>query len=186
MKRFVQSVTSLVLGGLVLYAALRRFDLRQTVALLLRAHLHLLVLGMALIVCGYLLRAVRWRIWERSLSYWDSLRLILIGFMGNNLLPARLGEILRAHCTAAKTCADRGRTTALASISVERILDGLILSLFGLVGVVLVPVDRRFQWALFLVSLILGALTSALLLSLRFHREYDLSSLPRTGSFPAT
>src|SRR5208282_81617 len=171
MKRFIQSVTSLALAGLVLYVALRRFDLRQTMALVLRAHLNLLVLGVVLIVCGYLLRAARWRIWERSLSYWDSLRLILIGFMGNNLLPARLGEILRAHCTAAKTTSERGRTTALASISVERILDGLFLSLIGLVGVVLVPVDRRFQWTLVLVLLAFGALTSGLTLGGRLHER---------------
>jgi len=167
-KRFAQSVASLVLAGLVLYLGLRRFDLRQAMAFVLRAHVNLLALGALLIVCAYLLRAARWRIWEPSLSYWDSFRLILIGFMGNNLLPARLGEILRAHCTAAKTSDDRGRTTALASISVERILDGLVLSLFGLIGVALVHVDRRLEWALLLVSLAFGALTSALVLGVCF------------------
>jgi dolichyl-phosphate beta-glucosyltransferase len=171
MKRFAQSVASLVLAGLVLYAALRRFDLRQTMTFVLHAHVNLLVLGSALIVCSYLLRAARWRIWERSVSYWDSVQLILIGFMGNNLLPARLGEILRAHCTAAKTCVGRGRTTALASISLERILDGLILSLFGLLVVVLVPVDRRFQWVLFLFSLVFGALTIGVVLGGRIHKR---------------
>jgi len=51
-------------------------------------------------VVAYLLRGARWRIWERNLTYWDSLRLILIGFMGNNVLPARLGEILaRTLCS---------------------------------------------------------------------------------------
>jgi dolichyl-phosphate beta-glucosyltransferase len=171
MKRFVQSVTSLVLAGLVLNVALRHFDLRQTMVFVLHAHVNLLVLGNVLMVCSYLLRAVRWRIWERSLIYWDSLRLILIGFMGNNLLPARLGEILRAHCMVKKNSTDRSRTTALASISVERILDGLILSLLALVSVVLVPIDRRLQWALFSLSLALGALTTGLFLGSRSHEK---------------
>ena len=171
MKRLSQFIMSLVFGGLVFYALFWRFDLHQTMASVRQADLGLLTLGATLMVLAYLVRGARWRIWERSLSYWDSSRLILIGFMGNNLLPARLGEILRAHCTAAKTGDDRGRTTALASIAVERILDGLILALFGLVGSALVPVDRRLQWVLFLFSLAFAGLTSGLVLGIRFHER---------------
>src|SRR5713101_2298889 len=145
MKRLAQEEMSLVFGGLVLRAVLQRFDLRQTITSAQQARPSLLVLGVALMVVSYLLRGARWRIWERSLSYWDALRLILIGFMGNNVLPARLGEILRAHCTTVKTSDDRGRTTALASIAAERILDGLVLAVFGLVGLALVRVDPRLQ-----------------------------------------
>jgi glycosyltransferase 2 family protein len=99
------------------------------------------------------------------------LLLILIGFMGNNLLPARLGEILRAHCAAAKTTDDRGRTTGLASIAAERVLDGLILGVLGLVGIVLVPVDRRLRWALLLVSLAFAGLAAGLVIGIRFNER---------------
>jgi dolichyl-phosphate beta-glucosyltransferase len=171
MKRLAQFVIPLVMGGLILYVLLRHFDLGQTMASVRQARPSLLILAITLMIVSYLLRGARWRIWERSLSYWDSLRLILIGFMGNNLLPARLGEILRAHCAAAKTSDDRGRTTALASIAAERILDGLILAVFGLVGAALVSVDRRLQWALLLVSIAFAGLTSGLVLSIRFHER---------------
>src|SRR2546425_5174416 len=120
MKRFAQFVMPLVFGGLVFYALLGHFDLQQTMASVRQARPSLLMLGVILMVAGYLLRGARWRIWERRLSYRDSLRLILIGFMGNNLLPARLGEILRAHCAAATTGDNRGRTATLASIAAER------------------------------------------------------------------
>jgi dolichyl-phosphate beta-glucosyltransferase len=169
MKRLAQFVLSLVFGGLVLWAVLRQFDVRRAMAAVGSAHTGALTLGVLLMVTGYLLRGARWRIWERSLSYWDSLRLILIGFMGNNLLPARLGEVLRAHCAAAKIVDERGRTAALASIAAERILDGLVLALFGLIGVALVPLDGRLQWSLFAVSLAFAGLASALVLGIRFH-----------------
>src|SRR5207245_938004 len=90
------------------------------------------------------------------------------GFMGNNLLPARLGEVLRAHCAAASGD-DRGRTAALASIAAERILDGLILALFGLVAIATVPIDRRLQWPLFFISFIFVGLTSGLVVGIRVH-----------------
>jgi dolichyl-phosphate beta-glucosyltransferase len=169
MKRLFQFVAALVCGGLVLRAVLRQFDFAQTTAGLRQARPNLLLLGLALMVTAYLLRGARWRIWESSLSYWDSLRLILIGFMGNNVLPARLGEILRAHCASAKMGKDRGRTAVVASIGAERILDGLVLAVFGFIGMALVPVDRRLRWSLFLVSLGFAALTSALVLSIRLH-----------------
>ncbi len=171
MKRAAQFVVSLAFGGLVLYAVLRQFELRQSSAVIRSAHPDLLVLGVALMVVGYLLRGARWRIWEHSLSYWDSLRLILIGFMGNNVLPARLGEVLRAHCAAAKLRGDRGRTAALASITAERILDGLVLAVFGLVGMSLVTIDHRLQGSLFLVSLAFAVLASVLTFSIHSHQK---------------
>ena len=168
MKRFFQFAISLAFGAIILRSVLRRFDLHQTVVSLRQAHLSFLSVGLLLMVVGYLVRGMRWRIWERSLTYWDSLQLILIGFMGNNLLPARLGEILRAHCSATKTANDRGRTTVLASIGVERILDGLVLAVFGILGISLVHVDRRLWWVLFLVSLAFAILSVGLFLSIHF------------------
>jgi uncharacterized protein (TIRG00374 family) len=170
MKRLAEFVISVVLGGLLLFALLRHFDLRQTMESVRQADPNLLIFGFSLMTAAYLLRGLRWQIWERSLNYWNSLRLILIGFMGNNILPARLGEVLRAHCAAAKTDRDRGRTTVLASIAAERILDGLILSLFGIVAIGLVHVDRRLQWALFLVSFVFASLTAALVFSFCHHQ----------------
>jgi dolichyl-phosphate beta-glucosyltransferase len=170
MKRLIEIVVSLVLGGLILFVLLRHFDVRTTMESVRQAHPGLLILGLTLMVFAYLLRGARWRIWERSLSYWNSLRLILIGFMGNNILPGRLGELLRAHCAAAKTDGDRGRTSALASVAAERILDGFVLSVFGLVAIGIAHVDRRLQLALFIVSLVFAGLTAALVLSFRHHQ----------------
>lgn len=169
MKSFAKGAVSLAIAGVLLYLVFSHFGLRETMAAIRNARPKFLVLGITLMMASYFLRAARWPIWEQSLNYWNSFRLILIGFMGNNVLPARLGEVLRAHCTAAKTCEDRGRTTALASIAAERILDGLMLAILGLVGITLVRIDRRLQEGLFFVSLAFTALTLAFILSVRSH-----------------
>lgn len=170
MKRLGQFAFALIVSVLILFALLKRFDLQGTLEFVHQARPGRLLLGVVLMVLAYLLRGARWRIWERSLSFWDSLRLILIGFMGNNVLPARLGEILRAHCTAAKTVDDdRGRTAVLASIAAERVLDGLILAAFGLVSISLVSIDRRLEWALLLVSIAFAGLGTVLVLGVRAH-----------------
>jgi dolichyl-phosphate beta-glucosyltransferase len=184
MKRLAEFVVALVLGSLVFYAVLRHFDLRQSMTAMRGARPALLLFGLTLMVAGYVLRGARWRIWKSSLSYWDSLRLILIGFMGNNVLPARLGEVLRAHCAAAKTDDDRGRTAALASIAAERILDGLILAVIGIAGMALVPLDPRLRWSLFLVSLAFMGFASALVLSIRYHQRIRSLIAASSQKFP--
>jgi dolichyl-phosphate beta-glucosyltransferase len=171
LKRYLEAAASIILGVILLYVVLSHFGLQETFASIRRARPLLLLLGSLLMVSSYFVRAARWLIWERSLDYWDSMRLVLIGFMGNNVLPARLGEVLRAHCTSAKTGEDRGRTTALASIAAERVLDGLILVIFGLAGIILVPVDRRLQEALLLVSSIFVSLAAGLILSIHWHEN---------------
>jgi uncharacterized protein (TIRG00374 family) len=173
MKRLAEFTISLVVAGLIVYTVLSHFDLQRTTESIRQARASLLMIGVGLMVTAYLLRGARWRIWEPSLSYWDSLRLILIGFMGNNVLPFRLGEILRAHCAAAKTSRDRGRTTVLASIAAERILDGMILGVFGLVAVLVVPIDRRLQWGLSLVSLAFVGLILGLILGIRYRERHQ-------------
>jgi len=166
-KRGAEFVVSLTLAVLILYALLMHFDLRRTAESVRQAHPSLLLMGITLMVAAYFLRGWRWRIWQGNLSYWNSLRVILIGFMGNNILPARLGEVVRAHCAAAKANDGWGRTAALSSIAAERILDGLVLGAFGLVAIYVVHVDRRLKWALFLASLIFASLAMGLILSVR-------------------
>jgi uncharacterized membrane protein YbhN (UPF0104 family) len=162
----------------MIFALLRHFELRQMVESIRQAHFGLVILGVALMVCAYALRGARWWICERSLSYWNSLRLILIGFMAENVLPARLAEVLRAHCSAAKTDKDGGRTIVFASIATERIVDGLMLSVLGLLAAGLIHIDGRLRWAPLLVSLVFVGLGAALVPGFR-HDEWVF---PLSGS----
>ncbi len=56
-----------------------------------------------------------------------------IGFMANNLLPARAGEVARAY--AARRLSAVRFSTAFASIAVERVLDGLVMVVFLTVAI---------------------------------------------------
>jgi glycosyltransferase 2 family protein len=56
----------------------------------------------------------------------DAYRLTLVGYMGNSVLPARGGELLRIGLLGARTTAKR--RTVLGSIVAERILDAAVLA----------------------------------------------------------
>lgn len=81
-------------------------------------------------------RAIRWRLLladSGQLGAWPLVSATFIGSLANNLLPARLGEVVRAWVLTQR--GTRPMPTVLASIVVERLLDvvaGLALLGFGL------------------------------------------------------
>lgn len=82
----------------------------------------------------FLLRGLRAKIMLRpikSISFSMSTAIVSIGFMANNLLPARLGELVRAFVLNRRE--GISKATAISSIIVERVFDGLaLLLIFGL------------------------------------------------------
>lgn len=85
--------------------------------------------AVAVATASFPLRTVRWRFLLRlegvTLPFMPLWHATAVGFMANNLLPARAGELARAFVASRLTRAKF--TTALASIAIERVLDGLTL-----------------------------------------------------------
>lgn len=95
--------------------------------------------AIALYFTGVLLRSVRWGMLlpEYGVQLWTLFRALVIGFTVNNLLPFRMGEAARAYLLARWGQVPYGAT--VASLVVERVLDGLTLALLLLVALWLVP-----------------------------------------------
>ncbi len=91
--------------------------------------------ALALYFAGTWLRSVRWRLLlpPDSAPTTTLARALLIGLTVNNLLPARLGEAARAYVLNRWRGVPVGAT--VASVVVERVLDGLTLAMFLLVAV---------------------------------------------------
>lgn len=95
------------------------------------------LLSVALATLTFPIRAIRWRIMLAATApdagigpVWKA---TAIGFMANNVLPARGGELARAY--AASRLAPVRFTTALGSIAIERVFDGLVLVLLMAVAI---------------------------------------------------
>lgn len=183
-NNYLKFLVSLSIGTGLLFLTLKYFDLSLTIAAIKSARIDNLVIAFVLVVAAYLMRGSRWMIWEPGLKYWDSLRIILVGFMGNNILPARLGEFLRAHCAAATIKNSFGRTATLASIAIERILDGFVIALVGILGLLLVPLEARLYWALAIVCILFFILTASLILGNYFHLKIRALFDKIHGVFP--
>jgi len=88
----------------------------------------------------YVVRAFRWQgllSHIKPISPWSLLSITSIGFMANNILPARVGEVLRPFLLYKKE--NIKFSTSFATVVVERIFDMLGLILFAVATLFLLP-----------------------------------------------
>jgi uncharacterized protein (TIRG00374 family) len=95
------------------------------------ANLWLFLLSVGLATLTFPARAARWHIilaaGGERVGYRPVWRATAIGFMANNVLPARAGELARAYAASRFVTLPLART--IGSIAVERVFDGLIVVL---------------------------------------------------------
>ncbi|CAG0985241.1 hypothetical protein GEOBC_02056 [Geobacteraceae bacterium] len=86
--------------------------------------------AVALTMIGYVVRAVRWKYLLSPLKQTSFANLVsatLIGYMANNLLPARLGELVRAYVLGEREGIDTG--AVVATLVIDRLADGFTVLL---------------------------------------------------------
>jgi glycosyltransferase 2 family protein len=120
--------------------------------------------GLALYALATLLRGERWRALLRDggarCSRGDAYALTTIGYMGNNALPARAGDLMKAFLTAGRT--GTPAAGAVGTLVAERILDATALGLvfLALVTTLRLPLGVP-GWALALAGAGLAAAAAA-------------------------
>jgi glycosyltransferase 2 family protein len=120
-------------------------------------------------LAGYLLRSIRWQRIVRPaarVSLPTAFSILMMGFAANNLLPARLGEFVRAFLLRRATGARK--TFGMATVFLERVCDGVVLiALLGIVSL-LWPLPVFGQQVQLVSSLVfLGSVAGILMLLLR-------------------
>ena len=118
-------------------------DLGEMKAALIQADYRFLAPGIALYFVSVGFRAIRWQYILaplRRISVLQLYSVVVVGYMANNLLPMRLGEVVRAYYLSKKTPINT--SSALATIGLERIYDGLVLVLFAVTSLLLLTVSN--------------------------------------------
>lgn len=142
---------SLIAGWLVL----RSVDLASAADVLRTANPAWIALMFVTVFVDVAARGARWRVLLEpiaSIPYRRVLGYTYIGYLANNVLPARLGELVRSHSLGEKEGV--ARTTVLGTVVVERVVDTVIVVAIASIAV--------------LVLSIRGVMTSAVLLGLAF------------------
>lgn len=115
------------------------------------------VLGLA----GLYARAFRWRwLFPPGIAPTGIVPATMIGYMANNVLPLRAGELVRIYAAARRLRETQqlGATQAFwlvaATIVIERVLDSLAIVLILAILVFLIPVPAAVEWGAGIVLVI--------------------------------
>jgi uncharacterized protein (TIRG00374 family) len=130
MKRW-QFWVGIVISLFFMFLALRGLQIGDMWDALRDARYAWLIPGIAVYFLGVWVRAWRWHYLLRPLkpiSTRTMFPIVAIGYMGNNIYPARAGEILRA--VILKRREDIPVSASLATIIVERVYDGVVMLAF--------------------------------------------------------
>jgi uncharacterized protein (TIRG00374 family) len=166
-RRWPIFVVGLLVSVGLLWYALRDLHLEEIWAALQGANYWWLLPGVAVYFISVWFRAWRWGFLLRSSKRVPANRLfpvVVIGYMGNDILPFRLGEVLRAYVLWHKEEINIG--TTLTTAVLERLFDGLTMVLFVLFGLLFVPLSRFLSQLVTIASIVFfGALVVFLFLA---------------------
>lgn len=138
----------------LLYFAFRNEDPAEIAAEIAHADIPLLALATAAGTFVFWVRAWRWRSILQPIHPHTSFRsrfaAVTIGFMGNNLLPARVGELMRAYALSRQEPIPI--IASVGSLVIERLFDGLIVIGFLFLAMALpdfpvLPLDSTVDFA---------------------------------------
>jgi glycosyltransferase 2 family protein len=114
--------------AVMFFLLLRDIDWQDLWSAFTRFHILWIIPSLAIYLTGYLIRGFRWVVLlspVKKCRFQSLFPTLIIGFMANNLLPARAGEFVRAYLNGTKE--KISRSTSLATILLERIFDGLTM-----------------------------------------------------------
>jgi uncharacterized protein (TIRG00374 family) len=121
----------LAISAVFMWDALRGLRLADMWETLQNAQYGWLLPGVAVYFLAVVVRAWRWHYLLRPLkavSTKTMFPIVAIGYMGNNIYPARIGELLRAFVLRQREGVSV--SASLATIIVERALDGVVMLAF--------------------------------------------------------
>jgi glycosyltransferase 2 family protein len=127
MKRWIFWL-GVIISLVLLYFAFRNQNFEDVWEIIKTADYIWLIPGVAVYFLAVWVRAWRWHYLLRPLKVIPTRRVfpvVIIGYMGNNIYPYRVGEVLRAFILRKRE--DVPMSASLATIIVERIFDGVVM-----------------------------------------------------------
>jgi len=165
--RSLYVVIGLACAIIFLALALYRVELRAVRDALVHANPLWLGAGLLTYAGNLLVRAWRWQLILRhveKIRYGAVVKALVVGYGLNTILPARMGELLRAEFF--KRSYGLSRVWALTSIVVERLLDGLTVVGCLAIGLAFLPLGSDSAHLLVILLLSAGGVFGAVLLAL--------------------
>jgi len=159
-----RSAVSLVLMAILLL----RIDLGEAGRALRDANYFYVIPALALFGLAKLLVARRWKLMMSEFAdvpLSPLFGILLVSNLANNVLPARIGDVIRVQVPAQRYDVSRARLTATV-FATESLLDGIAFAVLGLIGLALIDL-HGFPTSVFwgMLGLVSGGLIAVIPLS---------------------
>jgi uncharacterized protein (TIRG00374 family) len=154
---------------------LKRVNLSDTWQTLRNIDPRRLVVPLIMFALNYPLRALRWQlIFPRQArpAYWLTFRTFAIGTGTNNFVPGRAGDVARCVLIS-KDSSMAGISLALATVAVEKVLDGLMLIVVVLLTCLYISPPTWLMRLAISAIFVFGA-ALAIILLMRFRTQWFL------------
>lgn len=135
-KRY-KILIGIIISAVLLIAIFYSIDISILFQILKSFNYHILFILLLLYIIDIFIRSLRWKLItgiKSSTSWRAFFSALSIGFMTNNLFPAKIGEIIRSEIIVKKT--NQGRSFIYGTVFIERLLDSLILLFFLSISIV--------------------------------------------------
>jgi uncharacterized protein (TIRG00374 family) len=143
--RAIYWIVALALAAVFLYFSLRGIDWLQVWTIVRGARLPFVGVALGTVSLALFVRAMRWRVLLSAggkvtvpLAFWAT----SAGYFGNNLLPARAGEVVRTLMVSRQS--RMGKAFVLTTALSERVVDAIVL--ISISAVVLLTLPSRPGW----------------------------------------
>jgi hypothetical protein len=157
----LRTVVGTAISLVALWLVFRSVDVGQALAVLATASPQWIAVMVVAILADIASRVVRWWVLLRPVADVGVVRTgqyLTTGYAANNVLPARLGELVRAHYLGDRE--GMSRSTALGTIVVERVID--FTALVAIAGGALVVLGVRGEIG---AAVLVGVAVSAVLVA---------------------
>jgi len=147
----------LLVSIVFLTVALRGLDLEHFWQTLRGANYWWIVPSVGVYFVATWLRTWRWRYMLNHIKRIPVARLfpvVVIGYMGNNVYPARAGEVLRSYVLRRKEHIPI--SVSLTTVLLERLFDGLVMLLFILATLPFAPLPAIYRTLVLIMSALFG------------------------------
>ncbi len=154
-----QAIIGLLISIVGIYWAFHDFGFDAFLETIKSVKYEYVLLASVLIISSVWLRAIRWKYLFKAkdgVETYSLFRYELIGYFGNNVLPLRLGELLRAYILGKRY--SLSKSYVFGTIVLERILDTLTLILLSIILLFIYPLTnliRNYIYTGMILSVIL-------------------------------
>jgi hypothetical protein len=170
-RSLVRAVVGIAVSVAAFVVVLDSVELDETLSVMRQAAPGWLAVMAVFLIADILVRAVRW---QRLLApihrvpFVPTLGYLLIGYLANNVLPARLGELVRCHYLGDREGVSR--TTTLGTVVVERVVDIAVVVAIAAFAIIVLSVRGAVANAVVVGVAIVTLLVVGLAVGMAAHR----------------